>query len=188
MDEGLQARIARRLEEYYSEILTGRDCQDLAEDIVSVMEEEQFRKPVIEWLNGKVECTEIEVNGFSMREIAEALNKERPNIPIATLLLYLEANQPDPYRAIAAVAGEVCAADRRLIEDGLPCSIAVRSEGEWFFFLEEEQGVEWLREYQLWQILLLNPRLTLQVAYEHPDGTALVLEEDGSYRITGIEG
>lgn len=188
MDEGMQARIARRLEENYSEILTGKDCQDLAEDIESVMGEERFRKPVIEWLHGKAECTEVEVNGFSLRETAKALNEERPNIPVAALLLYLEANQPDPYRAIAAVAGEVCVADRRLIENGLPCSIAVRSEGEWFFFLEEEQGSEWLREYQLWQILLLNPRLTLQVAYEHPDGTALVLEEDGSYRIIGVEG
>lgn len=188
MDERLQTRIARRLEEDYSEILTGKDCRDLAEDIESVMEEERFRKPVIEWLNGKVECTEVVVNGFSLREVAEALNGGRPNIPIAALLLYLEANQPDPYRAIAAVAGEVCVADRRLIEDGIPCSIAVRSGGEWFFFLEEEQGSEWLREYQLWQILLLNPRLTLQIAYEHPDGTVLVLEEDGSYRITDIEG
>ena len=186
MDERLQTRIARRLEEDYSEILTGKDCRDLAEDIESVMEEERFRKPVIEWLNGKVECTEVVVNGFPLREVAEALNGGRPNSPSAALLLYLEANQPDPYRAIAAVAGEVCVADRRLIEDGIPCSIAVRSGGEWFFFLEEEQGSEWLRQYQLWQILLWSRSLTLQISIAHPEGRDLVPERDGRQRQTEI--
>lgn len=187
MDDMMQGRIARRLEEDYGELLTEKDCWDLAEDIGLVMEEERFKRPVTEWLNGKLEYTDVVVNGFSLVEVAHSLNEERPNIPVAALLLYLEENQPDPYRAIAAVAGQPCVADRRLIEDGLPCGFAVRSEEEWFFFLEEEQAAEWLREYQLWQILLLNPRLTLQTAYDHPDGTALVLQEDGSYLIADAE-
>jgi len=44
-----------------------------------------------------------------------------------------------------------------------------------------------LRECQAWQVLLLNPKLILQVAYEHPNNTSLTLLEDGSYLIVQNE-
>lgn len=181
MNRAYCERISKQLEKDCGRLLSERDCMDLAEDVCLVMELNKFRRPVVEWLNGKMQFTDVIVNGFSLVQVASALNQRRPNIPVAALLLYLEETKPDPFRAISAVAHQPCAADQGVLE-GKPCAFAVRADEKWFFF-SDGQCANRLRECQMWQILLLNPRLTLQIGYEHPNGTALILQEDGSYLI-----
>ena len=49
--------------------------------------------------------------------------------------------------------------------------------------LHSETNEEDLREYQKWQVLVLNPLLAPQFVYEHKDNTAICLQEDGSYLV-----
>ena len=196
--EQIEKRISEKMQSYYSYILSKEDCDSLSEDIADTMEEQKYNRCIREWLNGKNVFTEIEVNGFSLKALAESLDEEHPNIPIAALLLCLEENALDGgeaddsmedvperglYRGISGLAAEWCVADERVIISGEPCSMAVYSEGKWFFFMDEQDS-GLLRECQLWQILLLNPLLTFPLAASpYADNTAIVRQDDGSYLI-----
>lgn len=183
MGEIGQEQLAERMFLKYGHILTYNICVGLAEDIIELASEEsgkKYSRPLLEWLHGKRVFTEIECNGFSLVDVAVWLDADCPNIPIAALLLMLE-EEGNEYRAISAVAGEWCVADPRVIE-GQTCT-AVRKDNDTWFFMLKDTSSEDLREYQTWQVLVLNPLLTIQVAYEHPDGTAIFLDEDGVYVI-----
>lgn len=183
MGEIVQEKLANRLFHKYNYILTYQNCVDLAENVLKLVGEEngdKYQRPLLEWLHGKLAFTDIEYNGFFLVELATWLDKDCPNIPIATLLMILEEDGGE-YRAISAVAGDWCVADPRIIE-GHICTTIVKYGGTWSFMLEDTSP-DTLREYQTWQVLVLNPLLTLQVAYEHPDGTTIFLDEDGVYVI-----
>jgi len=183
MEEIVQEQFAERMFGKYGSILTYDICDGLAEDIIELADEEsgqKYRRPLLEWLHGKRVFTDIECNGFSLVELAVWLDEECPNIPVASLLLMLE-EEGGIYRAISAVAGEWCVADPRVIE-GQVCTTIGKYNGTWFFMLEDTSP-DALREYQTWQVLVLNPALTVQAAYEHPDGTTIFLDEDGVYVI-----
>ena len=87
---------------------------------------------------------------------------------------------------VAKVADYVCVANPKIVL-GTKCEYAVYSDGTWYFMLSDQNDDE-LREYQAWQILLLNPTLILQVAYEHKNNTALILQDDDSYLISLNDG
>lgn len=183
MGEIGQEQLAERMFRKYNYILTYDICTGLAEDIIELASGKsgwKYRRPLLEWLHGKRAFTDIICNGFSLVELAAWLDRDSPNIPVAALLLMLE-EEGGEYRAISAVAGEWCVADPRVIE-GQICTTAGKNDGTWFFMLEDTSP-EALREYQTWQVLALNPVLTIQVAYEHPDGTTMFLDEDGVYII-----
>lgn len=183
MSEIVQEQLAEKMFRKYGYLLTSDICTGLAEDIIELSVREsglKYRRPLLEWLHGKRVFTDIQCNGFSLLELALWLDGDCPNIPVAALLLMLEEDGGE-YRAISAVAGEWCIADSRVIA-GQMCTVAGKSDGTWFFMLEDTSP-ESLREYQTWQVLVLNPALTLQLAYEHPDGTAIFLDEDGVYVI-----
>lgn len=183
MSEIAQEQLAEKMFRKYGYLLTYDICTGLAEDIIELTAREsglKYRRPLLEWLHGKRVFTDIQCNGFSLLELALWLDRDCPNIPVAALLLMLEEDGGE-YRAISAVAGEWCVADLRVIA-GQICTVARKSGGTWFFMLEDTSS-ESLREYQTWQVLVLNPALTLQLAYEHPDGTAIFLEENGVYVI-----
>lgn len=82
MNRAYCERISKQLEKDCGRLLSERDCMDLAEDVCLVMELDKFRRPVVEWLNGKMQFTDVIVNGFSLVQVASALNQRRPNIPV----------------------------------------------------------------------------------------------------------
>ena len=180
-------KLIEKMYDSYSNILNKTDCIDLSEDIVTAINENSmFVTPLQEWLNGKKVFTDIQVNGFSLVNLAKRLNNINPNIPIAILILWLESKENVVYHGLAAVADYYCLANPRIIL-GEGCKYAIFTDEIWHFMLDNQDSIE-LKEYQAWQILLLNPTLILQVAYEHPNNTALVLQNDGSYLIVTFEG
>lgn len=188
MGEIAQGKLADKMFLKYQYILTHQDCIDLAEDILNLVSEEngyKYQKPLLEWLHGKLLFTDIVYNGFSLVNLAKWLDADCPNIPIAALLLMLE-EEGGKYRAISAVAGEWCVADPRIVQ-GEVCTTVGKYNGAWYFMLEDSSPDN-LQEYQCWQVLLLNPALTIQVAYEHPDGTMMFLDENGVYTIVPPKG
>ena len=113
----MEQEIAKKMYEYYSWILSQKDCEDLAEDIMEAIKEEKYYKLINEWLYDSKYYTDIEVKGFSLVRIAETLDEENPNIPIAILLCYLAEGNSQEYQCILPIASEVCIADYKLIEN-----------------------------------------------------------------------
>ena len=176
------SKLIEKMYDKYSYCLDKKDCKDLAEDIMNIVDNsDDFMTPLQEWINGKSFYTDIVVNGFSLVELASRLDNSSPNIPIAILILWLENENDMVYHGLAAVADYVCVANPKIVL-GTKCEYAVYSDGTWYFMLSDQNDDE-LREYQAWQILLLNPTLILQVAYEHKNNTALILQDDDSYLI-----
>ena len=178
----MEKEIIEKMYDYYNWLLSKKDCEDLTEDIMEAIKEEKYNKLIKEWLNDEQEYTDIEVNGFSLVEIADNLDKKEPNIPVAILLCYLAENNSPEYQCILPIASEVCLADYKLIEEGKVCQTAILKDGDWYLF-SDETNEEDLREYQKWQVLVLNPLLAPQFVYEHKDNTAICLQEDGSYLV-----
>ena len=178
----MEQEIAKKMYEYYSWILSQKDCEDLAEDIMEAIKEEKYYKLINEWLYDSKYYTDIEVKGFSFVRIAETLDEENPNIPIAILLCYLAAGNSQEYQCILSIASEVCIADYKLIENGKICQTAILKDGDWYLFSDETNADD-LREYQKWQVLILNPLLAPQLVYDHKNNTAICLQPDGRYLI-----
>lgn len=82
---------------------------------------------------------------------------------------------------MTVVAHQNCVCDKYLLK-GEPCKFAIRDEEVWYF-LNSNQKEEDLKECQMWQVLLLNPRLIIQMTYDYENGTALILQDDYSYLI-----
>lgn len=180
-------RLVEKMYDKYSRYLSKRDCKDLTEDIINMVGRYgEFKTPLLEWLNGKRGFTDVVVNGFSLLELAYSLDDIFPNIPVAILILGLEKDSSFVYHGLAAIAGDNCLANPRIIL-GERCEYAIYKDNIWSFMLKN-QTVEELRMYQLWQVLLLNPGLIVQVAYDHKDETALILQENGSYLVLMNEG
>lgn len=178
----LQSELAERMYRKYKDILEIDDCFDLAEDILAVCASDtDLFVPLKEWMNGKTFFHDYKVHDFHLVELATRLNPKYPNIPIAILLLYLEGQEEREYRGLPAIAGRICVCDTDILKGNL-CKYAIKEDGNWYFFLTDQNNVH-LKECQMWQVLLLNPHLILQVAYDHPDNTALILQDDGSYLI-----
>lgn len=175
-------KMIEKLYDAYNYCLEKKDCQDLADDIIKIVNESGFfAKPLQEWINGKKEFTDMIVNGFSLVELASRLDKNCPNIPVSILILWLESQENMIYHGLAAIADYLCVANPKIVI-GFKCEYALYKDELWYFMLSNQNDIE-LKEYQVWQILLLNPSLILQVAYEHPNNTALILQDDGSYLI-----
>ena len=175
-------KLIEKMYDYYHYCLEKKDCQDLAEDILNITNEtSMFNITLQEWINGKRTFTDVEVNGFSLVELAYRLDNKNPNIPIATIILWLENKEDLSYHGLAAVAEYYCLVNPQIIL-GEQCKYAVYKDEIWYFMLDNQKSDE-LKECQAWQVLLLNPRLILQVAYEQPNNTSLTLLEDGSYLI-----
>ena len=179
----MEEEIIEKMYDYYNWLLSKKDCEDLAEDIMEAIKEEKYNKLIKEWLNNNKEYTDIEINGFSLVEIAEKLDEETPNIPIAILLCHLAESDSPEYQCILPIASEKCFADYKLIEEGKVCQTAILKDSEWYLFSDETSSED-IREYQKWQVLVLNPLLAPQLVYEHKNNTAICLQEDGSYLIT----
>lgn len=178
----MEKEIIEKMYNYYNWLLSKKDCEDLVEDIMDAIKKEKYSKLIKEWLNDEQEYTDIEVNGFSLVGIAEGLDEENSNIPIAILLCYLAESDSPEYQCILPIASEICLADYKLIEEGKVCQTAILKDGEWYLF-SDETNAEDLREYQKWQVLVLNPLLAPQFIYEHKNNTAICLQEDGSYLV-----
>jgi len=179
-------KLIEKMYDNYNYCLDKKDCIDLADDIISIVNESNmFSVPLQEWLNGKRIFTDVSINGFSLVELASRLDSNNPNIPIAILILWLESKEDMIYHGLAAVADYYCVANPQIIL-GSRCEYAIFKDETWFFMLDN-QNEDNLKEYQAWQILLLNPTLILQVAYEHANNTSLVLQDDGSYLIVQTE-
>ena len=179
----MEKEIIEKMYSYYNWLLSKKDCEDLAEDIMGAIKEEKYSIILNEWLNDIPNYSDIEINGFSLVEIAENLDEENPNIPIAILLCYLAENNSPEYQCILPIASKICLADYKLIEQGKVCQTAIFKDGDWYLFSDETSSDD-LREYQNWQVLVLNPLLAPQLVYEHKNNTAICLQEDGSYLIT----
>jgi len=179
-------KLIENMYELYGYCLTKNDCIDLSKDIYNIMiEKNKFMIPLNEWLNGKKCFTDVVVNGFSLVDLASRLDSTNPNIPVAILILWLESQDNVFYHGLSAVADYKCFANPNIIL-GTKCKYAVFFNDEWYFMLDGQKNEE-LKEYQAWQILLLNPTLIVQVAYEHSDNTVLILQDDGSYLISVYE-
>ncbi len=178
----LQTKLAEKMYQKYKNILDQHDCFDLAEDILlACSANADYAIPLREWLNGKTIFCDYVVHGFSLVDLAYRLDPKNPNIPVAILILFLEKQENNNYRGLSAIAEQICICDSVLLK-GQPCKYAIKEEGEWYFLLSDQRNVQ-LKECQMWQVLLLNPLLILQVAYEHPDNTAIVLQDNGNYLI-----
>lgn len=182
----MEKEIAKKMYLHYNSLLSEKDCKDLAEDIMESMKEKKYNKLLDEWLNDSQTYTDIKVRGFSLVEIAKKLDKNHPNIPIAVLLCYLTENNSLEYQCILPIASEKCLGDYKLVEDGKVCQTAIFKDENWFLFSDDTKSDD-LREYQKWQILILNPLLAPQLAYEHKNNTAIYLQNDGRYLITEID-
>lgn len=175
-------KLTEKMFDNYKYCLESTDCKDLSEDIITIVNETStFNTPLQEWINGKRTFTDVEVNGFSLVELAYRLDNKNPNIPIATIILWLESKDDLSYHGLAAVADYICLVNPQIIL-GEQCGYAVYKDETWYFMLDSQKNDD-LKKCQAWQVLLLNPKLILQVAYEHPNNTSLTLLEDGSYLI-----
>ena len=133
----MEKEIIEKMYNYYNWLLSKKDCEDLVEDIMEAIKKEKYSKLIKEWLNDEQEYTDIEVNSFSLVEIAEELDEENPNIPIAILLCYLAESDSPEYQCILPIASEICLADYKLIEEGKVCQTAILKDGEWYLFSDE---------------------------------------------------
>lgn len=177
-----QIKLAERMYSNYNYILDMKDCYDLAEDILTACDEKpQFMVLLKEWMNGKTKFHDYVLHDFSLIELACRLDEKTPNIPIAILIFYLEDTAESEYRALTVVAHQQCVCDRCLLKGEL-CKFAIKDEDVWYF-LNDNQNSNDLRECQMWQVLLLNPKLIIQMTYDHRDGTAMILQDDFSYLI-----
>ncbi len=175
-------KLIQKMFDSYRYCLEKDDCKDLSEDIVTIINEtSMFNTPLQEWINGKRIFTDVKVNGFSLVELAYRLDNDNPNIPIAIIILWLESKEDLSYHGLAAVADYFCLVNPQIIL-GQECQYALYKDETWYFMLDNQKDDD-LRECQAWQVLLLNPKLILQVAYDHPNNTSLTLLEDGSYLI-----
>ena len=178
----LQVKLTEKVYQKYGNALNMDDCSDLAEDILYACNANtDYEVPLKEWMNGKNYFHDYAVHDFSLVELASRLNPKHPNIPVAILILYLEGQEYSGYRGLSAIADQGCICDSELL-NGQPCKYAIKEDGNWYFLLTDKRNVI-LKECQMWQVLLLNPKLILQAAYDHPDNTALILQEDGGYLI-----
>lgn len=134
-----------------------------------------------EWMNGKKCFHDYILNDFSLVELACRLDEKNPNIPVAILIFYLEENCDYKYRALTVVADAICVCDYHLLKGEL-CKYAIKDDGVWYF-LNDNQKTENMQECQMWQVLLLNPGLIIQMTYDYADGTTIILQEDYSYLI-----
>lgn len=178
----MKKRIAEKMYIYYNLLLSKKDCEDLAEDLIEVIKNERYNIILNEWLTDSINYTDIEIKGFSLVEIAKELDQTHPNIPIAILLCYLTENNTPEYQCILPIASEMCLADYKLVEKGKKCQTAIFKDGYWYLFSDDTSAND-LREYQNWQILILNPLLAPHIAYEYKDNTAICLQDDGRYLI-----
>lgn len=178
----MEDEIAKKMYLYYNELLSEKDCKDLAEDIIEATKEEKYNKLINEWLNDEENYSDISIKGFSLLEVARKLDNVHPNIPIAVLLGYLAETNSIEFQVILSIASNICIADYKLIENGLTCEKAVLNDGNWFLFSNNTTS-DSLIECQMWQVLILNPLLAPQLSYKHNNNTAILLQDDGSYLI-----
>lgn len=177
-----QEKLVERMYSKYKYALDMEDCYDIAEDILQACEENPLLMISLkEWMNGKTRFRDYIVNGFSLVDLAYRLDEKTPNVPVAILIIYLEETADTEYRALTVIAHQNCVCDKHLLKGEL-CKFAIRDDDVWYF-LNIDQKVDDLRECQMWQVLLLNPRLIIQMTYEYDNGTTLILQEDNSYLI-----
>lgn len=185
--------IREKLNAYYGNIMNEQYCEAVCEALRSLLDpSSQYRKPIIEWKNGKTAITEVTIpkgsnETWKLSEVAARLNPEHPNVPIAAFLFFLSEETPVTISVILSIAEKYCLTDPVLIDsDSLDCALAFIDEddGEWIF-LAKDTDPETLRPYQLWQVLLQHPALALPVSYDFEPGSgySIQLWDDGVYHI-----
>lgn len=181
MNDNLK-RLAERMYSKYNYILENEDCYDLAEDIlIACSEKPDYMIPLKEWMNGKTKFQDYALFGFSLVDLAYRLDGKTPNIPIAILIFYLEETVESKYRALTVVADRYCVCDINILKGSL-CKFAIKDKGVWYF-LDNDQRTENVKKCQMWEVLLLNPSLIIQMTYSHTDGTVISLQDDYRYLI-----
>lgn len=181
-----RVKLVSKMFEKYGHILKLEDCEDLADDIIDVTNSSnEFYAPLLEWLSGSHTFSDVIINDFPLDELAFKLDNVNPNIPVAILILWMSGQDNVFFHGLPAIASIPCIANPEIIL-GSQCKYAIFSGNKWFFMLDD-QGSNNLKEYQTWQVLLLNPNLIPQVAYEHENNTALILQDDGSYLISHVD-
>ncbi|MBR4026477.1 MAG: hypothetical protein IKJ01_02815 [Lachnospiraceae bacterium] len=176
----------------YKAYITEDYCNSMCELLEELLKSDSYRKPLIEWKNGKREITDVTLLKFSkeegvwsLNEIASRLDPIHPNIPAAAILLFLAEENILTLSQILSIAEEVCWADPTFLEIENPiCTYAFLDEEveEWVFLMEETEA-ENLKEYQMWQVLLQVPTLAPLIAYDHILGTHIELGEDDIYYV-----
>ena len=178
----LQRKLAEKMYQKYKNLMDQDGCFELAEDILwACANNTSYAVSLKEWLNGKTFFHDYEVHDFSLVDLAYRLDPQNPNIPVSILILSLERQEESSYRGLPAVADQMCVCDIALLKGQL-CKYAIKEAGNWYFLLKNKTDLQ-LKKCQMWQVLLLNPHLILPIAYDHPDNTAIVLQDDGSYLI-----
>lgn len=181
-------KLADRMYSKYNTLLEKEDCYDLSEDILEACSKKpEYMVSLKEWINGKTRYHDYILNGFSLVDLACRLDEKTPNIPIAILIFWLEETAESQYRALTVVAHQYCVCDKGLLR-GTLCKFAIKKNGQWFF-MDFDQQEDTLKECQMWQVLLLNPGLIIQMTYDYGDSVVISLLEDGHYLIeTPAEG
>lgn len=182
--------------QHYGDIFSEVTVEQFANDINSLLNiGSKYRQGIKEWLNGKCNITDVTVtsldgNSFwSLVEVAEELDSEIPNIPVAAFLMSLYEEFPVTLSEVLSVCGEICWCDESIITSESPeCVFAyLDKEYEQWFFLGGNSNEENLKCHQLWQVLLQIPDLAPIIVLDHLAGTTLELMDDGKYLITSPE-
>lgn len=185
--------LTEKMSEHYSNIFSPYAIEIFVKDVSQLLDINSiYRKSIKEWLNGKNSITDVtmqcldKTSYWSLNEIAQELDYETPNIPVAAFLLSLYKDFPKTLSEIISVCGEICWCDENIIvSDNPKCSFAyLDEEYEQWFFMQDKSNEEDLKCHQLWQVLLQVPNLAPIVILEHKTGTILELQEDGKYLIT----
>ena len=175
--------LSSKLYDNYSSFLSVKDCIDLSSDIMEIVKDSpKYSLLLNSWLSGDSIEDDVIVNHFSLIELATKLNPDIPNIPVAIYILWLEEKSDELYHGLASVASQRCVANPRIVT-GEPCKYAILSDKTWYFMLDN-QSEEEMKEYQAWQVLLLNPRLIIQIVFDYENNTVISLQDDGSYVVS----
>lgn len=177
---------------HYSDIFSYDSAMMFAEDISPLLDlSSKYRRPIKEWINGKATITEVSLDcldgqsTWSLNEIAQRLDHNKPNVPVAALLLSLYEEFPVTISEILSVCDEYCWCDEKIIISSMPeCSFAyLDNEYEQWFFLNDKSNTESLKLHQLWQVLLQIMDLAPIISMEWDIGTTIEKHEDEKYYV-----
>ena len=186
----MKEQIIEKMYAYYDSFMSYKECEARGNDIEKILSVNKYEKVIKEWLNDSENYSDVVVNGFSLVDIAKKLDSEHPNIPISAYLLYMTENdlydEVSFYQCILPIANNLAIVDYKLIENNMVCQTAILNDGEWYLFSKEPNSDDLIR-CQMWQALILNPKLAPQLCYEHKNNTSITLQEDGSYLIENHE-
>ncbi|MBR1912461.1 MAG: hypothetical protein IJ828_08925 [Treponema sp.] len=177
---------------HYGEIFSPESAESFVNELSPLLQpNSKYRRPIKEWMNGKTEIIDItlpcldNISSWSLVQIAQKLDQNTPNIPVAAFLLSLYEEFPITLSEILSVCEEFCWCDESIIcADKPECSFAyLDEEYEQWFFLNDSSSTDNLKSHQLWQVLLQMSIFAPIIMLEHELGTTVELYDDGKYYI-----